>query len=438
MHERSTDYRTSQETKEIHTTAKAPDSQGMGAEWQRYRGCQEVSNSSPHPVSVEEGPGARSRGLFEWQETQSRSQDKGTGRREPQIEGSSCHSDPGVDVAKKKDELGLTGRRKGCSYSAVQRQRIIEEVDKLKASGIKKTVILRNLGVCRSTYYGWLKKSKESVRKPSVLRLTEAERKAVIEKKKQCPYLSHRQISGYLRHDGYWISESSCYRILRALGWIFSQPLREAPWKQPHYEPFAPNQIWGEDWTILSIEGLRHYLLTIIDYFSRYIVAWTIVKTVSHREVKDLLAIAYISQGIDKADQKPLIRLDQGSANMAYGTRRLIKDLEMVISPSRVSRPTDNARQERWYRTAKQEEIYCHGDYSSIEIARQSMARYIEEYNELRPHQALWNYTPGFVHRLGNKTLLIQHRRKMIQIVKEQRLKANRALMGVVEGGVSN
>ena len=150
------------------------------------------------------------------------------------------------------------------------------------------------------------------------------------------------------------------------------------------------------------------------------------------------MAIAYMSQGIEEAEQKPLIRMDQGSANMAYGTRRLIKDLEMVISPSRVSRPTDNARQERWYRTAKQEEIYCHGDYSSIEIARQSMARYIEEYNELRPHQALWNYTPGFVHRLGNKTLLMEHRRKMIQIVKEQRLKANRALMAVAGGDVSN
>lgn len=49
---------------------------------------------------------------------------------------------------------------------------------------------------------------------------------------------------------------------------------------------------------MLSIKGLRHYLLTIIDYFSRYIVAWAIVKTVSQREVKDLLAIAYISQGI--------------------------------------------------------------------------------------------------------------------------------------------
>ena len=49
---------------------------------------------------------------------------------------------------------------------------------------------------------------------------------------------------------------------------------------------------------MLSIKGLRHYLLTIIDYFSRYILACAIVKTVTQRKVKDLLAIAYISQGI--------------------------------------------------------------------------------------------------------------------------------------------
>lgn len=301
----------------------------------------------------------------------------------------------------------------------------------MKASGIKKTVALRKLGVCRSTYYGWLSKHKPCGKKPSVLRLTEAERQAVIEKKKQCPYLSHRKISGYLHYDGYWVSESSCYRVLKCLGWLLPQQCRESPWKQPHYEPFAPNQIWGEDWTMLTIAALRYYLLTIIDYFSRYVIAWSIVKTVSQREVKDLLVIAYLSQGIEELEQKPLVRLDMGSANMAYGTRRLIKDLEMVISPSRVSRPTDNGRQERWYRTVKQEEIYCYPTYPSVEIARQSLARYIEEYNEGRPHQALWNYTPGYVHRLGNKTKLLHRHREMIQIVKEHRVNENRALMAM-------
>ena len=139
-----------------------------------------------------------------------------------------------------------------------------------------------------------------------------------------------------------------------------------------------------------------------------------------------LLTLAYISEGIEDKDQKPLFRFDRGSPNMAGSTRRLIKDLEMVISPSRAHRPTDNSRQERWYRTAKQEEIYCYPTYASLEIARSLMARYIKFYNETRPHQSLLNYTPAYVHRLGNRTKLLNQYRQMIQIVKERRRKINR------------
>jgi len=192
-----------------------------------------------------------------------------------------------------------------------------------------------------------------------VLGLTAEEQYAIIEKKKAEPQLSHRQISGSLRQAGHWISPSSCYRRLKALGWVMAACLRTAPWKVARYEPFRPNQIWGEDWTILSIAGLRHYLLTIIDYFSRYIVAWAVVKTVTQREVQALLALAYMSEGIEHQHLKPIVRVDQGSPNTAIKTRRLIKDLEMLLSPARAYRPTDNARQERWYRTVKQEEIYC-------------------------------------------------------------------------------
>jgi len=261
---------------------------------------------------------------------------------------------------------------------------------------------------------------------PSVLCLTELEQQAIVEKKKTEPQMSHRQISGYLRSYGYWISPSSCYRILKSLGWVSPSKLRESPWKIPRYEPFRSNQIWGEDWTILTIDGSRHYLLTIIDYFSRFIVAWGIVKTVTQNEVQDILTLAYFSEGIEDQDQKPILRTDLGSPNMAYNTRRLIKDLEMILSPSRANRPTDNGRQERWYRTVKQEEIYCYPTYPSVDIARYSLTQYIELYNEKRPNQAIWNYTPGHVHRLGNKSKLLAHYKEMVQIAKEQRLKINR------------
>ena len=314
----------------------------------------------------------------------------------------------------------------------------MHEVEQLRNQGLCVADTLRCLGISRSTYYGWLTPPEAEDRKPSVLSLTAEERQAIIDKKASEPYLSHRKISGALRDQGYWLSPSSCYRVLKAMGWVLGSTLREAPWKTAHYEPYRPNQIWGEDWTLLMIAETRHYLLTIIDYFSRYIVAWGVVKTVTQREVQSLVALAYMSEGIEHQHPKPILRFDRGSPNMATKTKRLIKDLEMLLSPGRVHRPTDNARQERWYRTVKQEEIYCYPAYPSDEVASSSLAHYIEHYNERRPHQALWYYTPGHVHRLGNKSQLLNHYREMVQIAKEQRRQINLNFIQGQIGGVSN
>ena len=425
MHERTTNRTNTAKGQKVYPSAEAPGSQGVGAIWKRCRGSGEVSDSSSDPVPMEESSGARCAGVSEWQKDQSRSPHRGAGEREPETEGSPGSADPGADAVKKRDELALTNRPSGATYSQEQRHRIVEEVQRLRAQGFSISEVLRGLGVCRSTYYGWLKPPPVRKKSTSMLSLTAEEQHAIIEKKKAEPQLSHRQISGSLRQDGYWISPSSCYRRLKALGWVMAACLRTAPWRVARYEPFCPNQIWGEDWTILSIVGLRHYLLTIIDYFSRYIVAWAVVKTVTQREVQALVALAYMSEGIEHQHPKPIIRVDQGSPNTAIKTRQLIKDLEMLLSPARAYRPTDNARQERWYRTVKQEEIYCYPTYLSAEIARLSLANYIEYYNEQRPHQALWNYTPGFVHRLRNKSQLLNHYRQMVQIAKEQRRQVN-------------
>jgi len=438
MHERTTNPPRTEGPQKIYPPTEASNSQGMGSHGQRYRSSPKEPDPSANPLSLEEGPGARSPSVPERQEAARRSSGPQIGEGEPEAEGGLGPSDPGVDAFKKRDELGLANHSKGSSYSPEQRQRIITEVQGLVQAGISKLPALKNLGVCRSTYYGWLrgKKAKEAV--PSARQLTPVEKQAVVEKKKMEPQLSHRQISGSLRPEGYWVSPSSCYRILKPLGWISSSSLREAPWRVPRYEPFRSNQIWGEDWTILSIDSIRHYLLTLIDYFSRYIVAWGVVKTVTGLEVQNLLTLAYLSEGLGAQDPKPLLRADLGSPNMAHSTRRLIRDLEMVLSPSRPNRPTDNGRQERWYRTVKQEEIYCYATYPTVEIARFSLGRYIYYYNEQRPHQALWNYPPGYVHRLANKSKLLEQYQTRVQAVKEQRLQINRSLQKGAFMTVSN
>lgn len=313
----------------------------------------------------------------------------------------------------------------GQRYSREQRERIVEELEKLRAEAMRVSVVLKRLGVPRSTFYHWKSQREASRRRTPPNSLRPCEEEKIVALKIREPHLSHRQISGLLRDDDVWVSPSSCYRTLKSTGLVWEWSLREAPWKTARYEPFRPNQIWAEDWTGLVIAGLRHYVITILDLFSRYVVAWGIVKTVTQREVKNLVALAVMSQGIEDQAQKPILRTDPGSPNMAADVRIFLKETGVGFSPGRTARPTDNARQERFYRTLKQEEIYCNRDYLSLESARSSIGRYIDYYNETRPHQALFGYTPAVVHRTGNKTRLLEEYQNKVRQAQEKRLQTN-------------
>ncbi len=84
-------------------------------------------------------------------------------------------------------------------------------------------------------------------------------------------------------------------------------------------------------------------------------------------------------------------------------------------------RPTDNALTERFYGTVKQEEIYLVGNYPDETSSREELGRYITFYNECRPHQALFNFTPAHVHQLNNKSVLIQELKEMKTRSREKR-----------------
>jgi putative transposase len=129
-----------------------------------------------------------------------------------------------------------------------------------------------------------------------------------------------------------------------------------------------------------------------------------------------------MSQGIGENDPKPILRTDPGSPNMAADVRIFLRHIGVVFSPGRVARPTDNARQERFYRTLKQEEVYCHEGYVSLESARAGIGHWINYYNEVRPHQALFGYPPAVVHETGDKTMLQEdYRQKVLMAIQKRR-----------------
>jgi putative transposase len=288
-----------------------------------------------------------------------------------------------------------------------QKKNVIEFVQLQKSKGQSITESLKELGVRRSTYYTWLnpKQKKQAL---SRAKLTPCEQQAIEATKEHYPHLRHRQIQGMLQNQGVYLSSSSVYHHLKSIGQIEPYERRPSPLKTPRYNVWQRNLMWGCDWTKLLINHIRWYLIILIDFFSRFIIGYDIHPSINAAHVKHLYAMGLKSQGILPKDILPELRVDRGSPNTSWVTKEFFSLMGADISFARVRRPTDNALTERFFGTAKQEEIYIVGSYPDEYSAQYEIGRYTTFYNTKRPHQGLWNFTPAFVHETNNNTLLLE------------------------------
>jgi putative transposase len=302
-----------------------------------------------------------------------------------------------------------------------QKLEILTFVESERRSGRLLPEILGNLKISKSSYYRWKKgEGKEPDQLPkkrsNVKSITDVERAQIMKTKEDHPEMRHRQIQGLLQGEGLVLSASAVYHHLKSEDRVEPYARREAAWKEPRYEVIGANIMWGADWTKLRIGGIRWYLLTMIDFFSRLIIHHEIIPTVNAAHITKLyesgLARFNIPLGLEV---KPELRVDQGSPNTARVTQNFFKDICADLSFARVRRPTDNAITERFYRTIKQEEIYVVGDYQDIKTAEEVIGEYIKWYNEKRPHQSLWNFTPHLVHETNDKTYMLKCLKEMKQ-----------------------
>ena len=154
-----------------------------------------------------------------------------------------------------------------------------------------------------------------------------------------------------------------------------------------HLTAGHPNHVWGIDITYVRLAAGWLYLVAVLDWYSRYVLAW---------ELSDTLELPFVLACAQRAlaQATPTIwNSDQGS----HFTSPLYVDLLLAanvqISMDGRGRARDNIFTERLWRTVKYEEVYLKA-YDSVSEARASIARYLAFYNERRPHSSLDGRTP--------------------------------------------
>jgi putative transposase len=156
---------------------------------------------------------------------------------------------------------------------------------------------------------------------------------------------------------------------------------------------FFPNQVWAADITYIPMKHGHMYLTAIIDWHSRYIVGWSLSDTLDAAPVIEALKRAMEQYGIPG-----IVNSDQGAQFTSDAYIRLLADNGIRQSMDGRARWVDNVIIERWFRSLKVEYVYIN-DYRSPRELRVGIEAYIQDYNNLRPHQSLDQAAPATVYQ---------------------------------------
>jgi len=294
---------------------------------------------------------------------------------------------------------------------------------------------LDKLGIPRTTFYRWydryLSGGPEALEdrspKPSRVwnRIPEPVREKIKDLAlKECD-LSPRELAvQFTDAEKYFVSEASVYRILKSYDLITSPAyvvLSAAD--EFHDKTTRPNQLWQTDFTYLKVIGWGwFYLSTILDDFSRYIIAWKLCTTMKSGDVTDTLDLALQASGCDQATvlHKPRLLSDNGASYISGELADWLEDRQMDHVRGAPHHPQTQGKTERWHQTLKNrillENYYLPGDL------RQQIDAFVDQYNHRRYHESLQNLTPADVYFGRGQTILQQRERIKRKTIETRRL----------------
>jgi putative transposase len=215
------------------------------------------------------------------------------------------------------------------------------------------------------------------------------------------PAWGARKIRVLLRNDGYLVTRKTVTKYMRemAIYPIYPGPntskrnFKEGimPYLLRGYVPQFPNQVWSIDITYIKMKRRHMYLTAIIDWYSRLIVGWKLSDTLETAPVLEVVQEAVECHGVPA-----IINSDQGSQFTSDDYKELLKSLHIRQSMDGKSRWADNIMIERWFRSLKTEKIYIE-EYTTERELCACIAAFVDQYNNVRPHESLEYVTPASV-----------------------------------------
>ena len=216
----------------------------------------------------------------------------------------------------------------------------------------------------------------------------------------ETPFCGSRRMKAWLDRQGIPVSRKRVQRLMRVVGLraIYRRPRTSRPAPEHRVYPYLlekttvtwPNQAWAAYITYLPMARGFLYLVAIMDWHSRYVVAWRLSNTLEADFCVDALKEA-LGQG-----QPEVFNTDQGSQFTSLEFIQGLQDRRVKISMDGKGRYADNIFAERLWRTVKYEEVYLKAYVNAAE-ARRELGAYFRFYNNLRPHQVLGYRTPAEV-----------------------------------------
>jgi transposase InsO family protein len=317
-------------------------------------------------------------------------------------------------------------------YPASEKLEIIRLVEQ---SHLAVRATLAKLGIPRATFYRWYDRYQSDGpealddRSPRPDRVWNRIPADIRERIKNLaldePALSPRELAvRFTDTESYFVSEASVYRLLKALDLIASPAFIVIKAADEFTDKTtAPNQLWQTDFTYLKVIGWGwFYLSTVLDDFSRYIIAWKLCTSMKAEDVTATLELALKASGLDRATviHRPRLLSDNGSSYVSADLAKWLDGKDMDHVRGAPYHPMTQGKIERWHQTLKNrillENYYLPGDLEA------EIGAFVADYNHLRYHESLANLTPADVYLGRGQSILIERERIKRQTIANRRL----------------